>query len=174
MAANQKVIRKTSRAGDVHELMTLVNRLVLLNLNYNLVDPTLAAATTTTKVKTTAGGTYVVDGVLKGKGATDNLWDMSTVASVVTSATQYNIYLLCLDAAGTASVVAGTPASALADVVLPTVPDGKTIIGFLTASLVAGGFTPGTTAVNAAGVTLTPGVPAAYTPLLATSGGVQL
>jgi hypothetical protein len=180
MAASTQMVRLTGRgASDVSLLVKLYNRLALLTLNAALSTATPTAGTTTSRARTTAASTYTIDGIFKAKASTDNLFDLTPLAaSVVGNAAkaQHNIYLLVLDAAGAATVVAGTPADTLAAVTLPAVPDGKCIIGYVNVSVAAGSvFTPGTTALATAGaytVSFGDGFPVQYLPLLTGPSGL--
>lgn len=139
--------------------MLTLSRLVT---NALLATGTVAIGTTKSKVRTTAIATYLVDGALKTKAATDDLWTLSGDDVI---AERYNIYLLYLDAAGAASIAAGTAAAALADVVVPEPEASKSIIGHLVVQTAAATtFEPGTTLLDAAGITATyvNGPPAAY------------
>lgn len=119
----------------------------------------LSIGTTTTKARTNAACDFAVDGNLFQKASTDDLFTLTGAAFGSTSTSQFNKYLLLLDAAGTASVVACTPSVVSADaVVIPDLHatlDGKSLIGVLTIATVNVVFTPATTALNAAGVTAT-------------------
>lgn len=138
------------RFGVNKLVCVLVNRLALLTANVLKGTPVVAIATTTTKVKTTATAGYAIDGAPKSLAATDNFW---TLAGTVLIVGQTNKYLLYVDAAGAASVVEGTPATGTP--VLPFPAQGKCCFGVVAVTCVSAGFTPGTTALNAAGLTVT-------------------
>lgn len=132
------------------------------DLNYHILNgisgnalPALAQGTTATKAKTVNSVNYFSAGVPKTKAGTDDLWTLSGTTVAVSS---FQKYLLLLDAAGTASVQEGVQSTVGASSVkfgqLPA--SGKAIIGILTIATDASHtFVPGTTALNAAGITAT-------------------
>lgn len=115
---------------------------------------------TPASVKSVNTTTYTIDGVFKSKGATDPLWTLTGAAITAGGSGATLHYALCLNAAGTASVVQGpvnqgsttvwTPAPAVSS------PNDIAIVATLKISLAAATvFTPGTTSLTAAGVTAT-------------------
>lgn len=147
-------------------LIVLYNRLVTLLRSQVFftatgpLAPACAIATTTTQAKTTNATFYKVDGTLKSKAATDNLW---TPTGGVLAAGSFRKYLLLLDGSGTASVFSSNDSTVSAAACTwpfgTSIPwDGKGIIGTLTVATDATHtFTPGVgnTALNAAGITST-------------------
>lgn len=116
---------------------------------------TLAIATTKSKVKSTSTLDYMIKGIMYTKAATDNLWTLAGTA--LTSAGGTTRFLLCLDSSGNASVIqASLTSDTYADLPVdsagaPTVcPIGEVKV---VAASVA--FTPGTTLLDAAGITAT-------------------
>lgn len=111
------------------------------------------------KVKTTTNTVqYCIDGQLYEKAATDDLFVFTDTAVQPVSTTAF--YALCLDAAGAATVVNGTPVLTAAitagtdKAVFPLVGLDVCIIGgvkVVTDSTHT--FTPGTTELSAAGIT---------------------
>lgn len=118
------------------------------------VSGAIAIGTTTTKVNLAAAITFLCGGVPTAKGITADLW---TLTGGVLAISSFRKYRLLLDAAGAASVEASSDASTAAACDFATRPtDGKTIIGVVTIGTSgAVTFTPGTTALNAAGITTT-------------------
>lgn len=118
-----------------------------------------AIGTTATKVKTTTNTVqYCIDGQIYEKSATDDLFVFSDVTVQPVSTTCF--YALCLDASGTATIVNGTPvltASITAGTefaYFPEVPDSVCVIGGVKVDTDSTHtFTPGTTALSAAGIT---------------------
>lgn len=143
---------------------------------------------TSTKVKTTNTLTYTVAGVFYSKGATDNFWTLSGTA---VAASSWQKYLLLIDTAGDASVQEGTQSAvAAASVVwtniaaysawapfLTAIGSTKAIAGVLTvATDSTHTFTPGTTALDAAGITATfiDGIDQSILPLIAGPNGTLI
>lgn len=136
--------------------------LLVADVNYQILNclsgnalPAVAVATVTSQAKTVNSVNYFANGVPVTKGATDNLW---TFVGVVVAVSSWNKYLLCLNAAGTASVVPGIQSTVSAAAVqffaLPAA--GVAIIAVATvATDVSHTFTPGTTLLGAAGITTT-------------------
>jgi hypothetical protein len=117
--------------------------------------PVVATATTTSKVKTTNATVVRSAGALVALGATDNYWTLTGGDLAVSS---FRRYLLCTNAAGTASVVASgdsiVSAAACRWSALPAA--GVAILGILTvATDSTHTFTPATTLLGAAGITAT-------------------
>lgn len=133
-------------------------RLFLLADIYSAI--VAARGTTATKAKTTNTAQYSVNGALLIKAATDDLWTFGGAGSTTTVAiSSFQKYNLLLDAAGTASVLEGTQSLvSAAAVVLPTIPAVNTKCIIATLTIATDGshtFIPGTTALNAAGITAT-------------------
>lgn len=62
----------------------------------------------------------------------------------------FNVYVFYIDNAGVITVAMGTPAATLASVIWPNTPQGKAIVGALTANPTTAPFIGGTTALDAA------------------------
>ena len=73
---------------------------------------------------------------------------MPTLVGTIT-ATKFNVFCFYVDSAGTTSVAMGTEGAALANVVFPSFPQGKALIGFIIVTY-ASTFTGGTTALDTA------------------------
>lgn len=149
------------------------------NRNLTLVSAALAMATTAALVKTTAAATFSIDGQLFTKAATDNIPFASQFTSStynpkpgVQAAGTTALYGVFVDAAGTVTFVQGLPvatadlAAGQAALMFPPntgagaapgagLPRGRACLGFVRVAVAAGaaGFIPGTTALNASGVT---------------------
>lgn len=118
----------------------------------------LAEGTNANTYKTVNTITYVVDGVFKSKGATDNV-AFSSGHSVV-AASSSCLFLVCLDGSGnfstaqgkaalTAAVTAGT-----ASLQWPSAPADVAVVGAIRVDTNGSTtFTPGSTDLGAAGVT---------------------
>lgn len=148
-------VTQTGGPAARDEVRQLVNQLAILVTN--AVSSTLSAVaigTTKSKVKTTNTVTYRVNGKSLSKAGTDDLW---TLSGTVVAAVSWQKYLLLLDASGTASIIEGVQSTVAAtSVVLPALPQDKSVIGVLTvATAAATTFTPGTTLLDAAGITAT-------------------
>lgn len=145
--------------------------------NLAFTSGALADSATAAKIKTTATITFTINGVFKSKGATDNIVPSYTGASVYRAPTGvgtaegpftggangstrlYNVYL---DADGNFSVLPGpivdTAALAAGTAALHFAPPqkDKACIGAMRIAVTAGTtFVPGTTALDATGVTTT-------------------
>jgi hypothetical protein len=128
---------------------TSADALKLFMGNELFSDAGVAIGSDAKKVKTAATANYKVDGVFYTKAATDDLWTLS--GTTVTSGNAQK-YLLCLDSAGTASIVEGTQGANAAAVVLPAAPASKCVVGLLLVET-TGDFVPGTTDLSAATIT---------------------
>lgn len=140
--------------------------------NLAFTSGALADSATAAKIKTTATVTFTINGVFKSKTATDNVVPSYTGPSVYGAATNgsftggangstrlYNVYL---DADGNFSVLPGpivdTAALAAGTAALHFAPHqkDKACIGAMRIVLTSGtSFVPGTTALDATGVTTT-------------------
>ncbi len=120
-------------------MATSIRRILRLEMNaliarYNNVanrvlgNPAITDGTTDGKLQNAAID-YSIDGKTYSKAATDDLWDLS--AQTDTIAAQYRAYALYLDAAGTATIGAGSNAAsaALAIAALPAFVTTKCIVG---------------------------------------------
>jgi len=111
--------------------------------NMALSSGGIAIATTKTKVKTANTITYLINGEFKSKAAADPCWDLTGFDC---SNGKYNKCLLYLDSSGNASIGAGTQADSAADVVLPSIPSDKAVVGMVQVHPTGtGDFTGGTT-----------------------------
>lgn len=176
MAGTTKNERLTTHPGsDLRQLAIQFNNLlkdlelVRLTQQYDSLNWVGAAAgsaiaTTTTKAKSVNTVTYAVNGAIKSKAGTDNLWDPTNAAQgsagTVVAASSWQKYLLCLDASGTASVYEGTQSTVSAAAVSFTTkqlpPSTVTVIAVATVATDGSHtFTPGTTAFNGTGITTT-------------------
>lgn len=155
-----------------------------------------AQATTTTQAKTVNATAYTVGGRLFSKAATDNFWTLGSASSAtVVAVNSWQKYLLCVDDTGAATVVEGTQSTVNAASVgwgniaaaqganpknmwaaLISVLNGsRCIFSVLTVATDATHtFTPGTTALNATGITSTfiDGIDSTLFPLMANESGL--
>lgn len=148
-------LRSTTQTASTparDETRVATNNATLMAANAALSAAACATATVTSQAKTTATFTYKVDGVFKTKGATDNFF---TLNGPTFAAGLFQKWYLCVDAAGAAVVIPGTPAATAATVGLPAIPQGSAIAGVLTVANVTNPFIPATTLLGAAGVTAT-------------------
>lgn len=162
MSALSQSGKKTAYQGEIlHAAVALLNRMVIDALGGVSGPAGTAMATNTTGVKTVNSVTYSIDGVFQtAKGATDNFW---TLGGGVLAVNSFRHYLLCIQSGGTALAVASSDASAtalcryVASGTPPTLPwDAAAIISYCTVATDATHtFTPGTTALNATGITAT-------------------
>lgn len=137
------------------ELVKLMADFLYITKNHTgSTAPACARGTTATKAKTTNNTTYICGGAPIAKAATDDLWTLSGTTVAVSS---WQKYLLLLDASGTASIQEGVQSTTSAAAVKMARPAaGQTVIGVITvATNGSTTFIPGTTALNAAGITAT-------------------
>ena len=91
---------------------------------------------------------YCVDGNLASKAAAD----CAAFSGIVTNA-KFNVFVFCVNAAGTFSTLMGTQGDTLADVVFPTIASTLTVVGFAIVNPTGtGNFVGGTTALDDATV----------------------
>jgi hypothetical protein len=94
---------------------------------------------------------FMIDGTMYSKAAAD----MAALAGTVTNA-KFNVFVFCVNAAGTVTTLMGTEAATLGGVVFPTIVDGTAVIGFVIINPTGtGNFVGGTTALDDA--TVAPG-----------------
>jgi len=112
----------------------------------------VAIATTASKVKTAVAVQYLVNGVYCKLAISDNFWTLTGPDIAIGNARKY---LLLVDAAGTASVLASDDRliAAVAQCVFPPIPAGKVCLGVLQIENATNAFVAGTTLLSAAGVT---------------------
>lgn len=128
------------------------------NIRHNFVTGCLDAAvvaegTNAATIKTTNAISFMIDGVLYAKAATDNI--AVTAASVQAVSTKC-MYLVSITAAGAVVVTKGTAVGASENAYLPDLPAGNAPVGAF--RIVTDGvttFTAGTTDIGAAGITET-------------------
>lgn len=101
-------------------------------------------------VKSGASAFYALaNGVLVTKGAAT---DMAALSGTVTNA-KFNVFAFFIDSAGTLTSAMGTEGAALANVVFPPTPQGKTCVGFIVVNPTGtGNFVGGSTALDDATV----------------------
>lgn len=88
-------------------------------------------------------------GVVKGKLVTvDGEVDMPALSGTITAG-KYNVFCFFIDSASTVTSVKGIEGAAIGNVVFPSIPEGKAMIGFLLITY-ASTFTGGTTALDTA------------------------
>lgn len=154
-----------SPAGELEQVRSalnlVVNDLETLRSNRDLISRNrvwsaagVARGTTAAKAKTVNTITYAIDGKILTKAGTDDFW---TLSGSVVAISSWQKYVLLIDAAGAASILAGTASAvSAAAVTLPALPASKAVVGVITvATDGVTTFTPGTTALNAAGITAT-------------------
>jgi hypothetical protein len=149
--------------NEYNTLRAATEALRSATLNRVLADGGAVIATTKSKVRSNATITYTVDGEFKSKASTDDLWTL-TGANLADG--YKRTYLLLLDAAGAASVLASDDVLAAGTVTLPAWPASKAVVGSVTVATAGAAFVPGTTLLDAVTVTDTyfDGVPAAMLP----------
>lgn len=122
------------------------------------VAPGIAKGTASVRPKTANNTTFVADGSPKALAASDDLWDLTTAdqgVGVVPVASFIKYRLLHTGAA--IGVQSSSIAAAAADCEFPAVvPMGSAVLGMITVATDATHtFTPGTTHLDAAGITTT-------------------
>lgn len=130
------------------DAVTAAMRVLLGNRCF--ISGAVAIGGTVAKVKLAAAVDFCIDGQLYHKAITDDLFVHTDLTVQAVSTTK--LYALCLDSAGSGSIIAG-PADGLS---LPIIPDTKCAVGAIKVVTDATHtFTPATTAHNAAGITTT-------------------
>lgn len=179
-----------ARAGMERSTAALANAVTLLDLNRALTAAGTARGTTAAKAKTVNTLTFTIAGAFFSKAGTDDFW---TLSGTVVAAASFQKYLLLIDAAGAASIQQGTQSTISAASVawtsvtatagnvqtghgplITVLNAGKAIVGVLTiATDATHTFTPGTTALNATGITATfaDGIDASLIPLVCNEQG---
>lgn len=175
--------------SQVRASQELVNANTLLDLSQALGAAGCARATTAAKAKTVNSISYNLLGSILTLAGTDNLWTLGTTTSATAvAASSWQKYLLLVDGSQNPFVYEGLQSTVGASSVawtnissyskyagLMTALNGvRAIIGVLTiATNSSTTFTPGTTALNASGVTATfiDGVDQTLIPLIANDYG---
>ena len=107
----------------------------------------LAIGTTKSLVQNANAVDFCINNMAYTKAATDDFFDLSGLAVQAADTTLY--YLMSIDSAGDDQVAVGTTGN------LPAIPSGSCPVGYIKVVTVAVTFTPGTTLLDAAGVTVT-------------------
>ena len=170
----------------------MANAMAALELNCPLTAAGTTTATVTSQAKTANTLTFLIAGVFKSKGATDNFWTLGVAGSnTLVAANSFQKYLLLIDGSGTATVQEGTQSNISAAAVTWTNVSGvspwspllsilnvpKCIVSVLTiATDATHTFTPGTTLFGAAGITatFTDGLDQSLIPLMANQEGLLI
>lgn len=180
----------SARSSQPRAACELANALTLAQLNQIFTAVAAATAGTTTKAKSVNTATFTVGGAFQALAGTDNLWVLgATGAATVVAASSWQKYLLLLDNTPTtpvATVLEGTQSTVSAATVgwnniavgaygpiLAVLNSNRTIISVLTiATDATHTFTPGTTALSAAGITATfaDGMDATLLPVITDAG----
>ena len=155
------------RASAIRAVCAMANAIASATLNRATTAGGVAIGTTPSKVSSTATINYTVGGAPATKAATADLW---TPAGATVGFNMWQKYLLMLDSAGAASVQEGIPSNVSAALVAfpgdnfgwsaivnaANATPGKTIVGSITVKTDGTHtFIPGTTALNATGITTT-------------------
>lgn len=166
----------------------LANLVAAYTLNMSLTAAGITTATVTSKAKTANTLTFLINGVFKSLGASDNFWVLGVALSNTTvQASSWQKYILLVDGSGVATVQEGTQSIVSAATVtwqnigaggyyplLSLLNAGKTVAGVLTiATDSTHTFIPGTTLFGAAGITATfiDGVDQTLLPLIGDATG---
>lgn len=143
---NQR-INQFSNKSDARNLVLVLEKIYKKLGNVALTTPTLAVATTTTKIKSTTDYYGFVGGVLVKKAATDNLITLTTDAN--TTNALFNVVVFTINSSGTITNRYGTQGASLADMTWPVMPADEAVFGILLLNPTGtGNFVGGTTAVN--------------------------
>ena len=117
-------------------------------------DPGIGIGTTKPNIRTNAAVEFVIGGVGFSKASTDDFWTLDG-AALSNSGNDTRGYQLISDNAGTASVQATADATDVASLVWPAAPASRVILGTVTIiNASAGDFTPNTTDLDTAGLTV--------------------
>lgn len=143
---NQR-INQFSNKSDARNLVLVLEKIYKKLGNVALTTPTLAVATTTTKIKSTTDYYGFVGGVLVKKAATDNLITLTTDAN--TTNALFNVVVFTINSSGTITNRYGTQGASLAAMTWPVMPADEAVFGILLLNPTGtGNFVGGTTAVN--------------------------
>lgn len=143
---NQR-INQFSNKSDARNLVLVLEKVYKRLGNVALTTPTLAVATTTTKIKSTTDYYGFVGGVLVKKAATDNLITLTTAAN--TTNALFNVVVFTINSSGTITNRYGTQGASLAAMTWPVMPADEAVFGILLLNPTGtGNFVGGTTAVN--------------------------
>lgn len=125
MAQTPSIANDVSAASNAH-MRTLLGKIqrAFLNRLYNTGAVAISATKTLAKIANTVY--YTVDGNMVKKTTAN----FAVLAGTVVNAT-FNVFALMGDASGTLTTAMGTAGATLADVVFPTVPITKTLLGFI-------------------------------------------
>ncbi len=144
----------------------LANAAAVSSLSRILTSGGAARGTTVAKAKTVNTVTFTVGGTFYSLAATDDFW---TLSGTVVAAASFQKYLLMVDTSGTMSIQEGVQAATAAGVTWTNVSglskyapyfvalgSTKVVVAVLTVATDATHtFTPGSTALNGAGITAT-------------------
>lgn len=115
-------------------------------------------SSSTLKVKIANTVTYLSAGIFKSKTTAEVAFTTTTHnITASTSAVQEACYLLTLDASGTPTLTMGTIASGAGTALLPAVPAGGSVIGYVRVAVAAGAtsFAANSDALSASHLTVT-------------------
>jgi hypothetical protein len=139
--------------NSMSALNTMIDKLqrTKCNLVFNSAGLAIKAASNAL-AKSANAINAIIDGVIISKAAAD----MAALSGAVVPTGSKNVYVFCVDVSGNLTALAGTAATTLAGIVWPTVLDGTAVIGFIIVDNATGSnFTPGTTALDTASLTVT-------------------
>lgn len=122
------------------------------NGNFNLANAVLAEGTNANTIKTTAATSYVINGLLYSKAATDNI---AMTACAVQADLTSCMYLVTIIADGTVTLTKGTEqiTGSGKDLLWPAIPANSAVLGAIKVVNSGGTFTSGTTDLGAGTVT---------------------
>ncbi len=174
------------RASQARGAAELANAIGIYALSRALTAAGVARGTTATKAKIVNTLQFSVGGAQFSKAATDDFW---TLSGTTVQASSWQKYLLLIDSAGAASIQEGTQSIVSAAGVawdgiskvskwapfITTVGTTKAVAAVLTiATDSTHTFVPGTTALNASGITATfaDGIDQSILPLMGNTSGL--
>ena len=136
--------------GRQVRLGTRWNNLVNALANMCMGSAGLAEGTNSGTFQTARAVSYMIDGQMYYKAATDNI---AFTANGIQADSKYRRYLVLIDSSGTVSTVAGTAADTAAAAKWPAVTADRAVLGGVLIRTNGAAFTPGTTDLSAAGIT---------------------
>jgi hypothetical protein len=127
-------VRKNGHRAELDALWAYIACIHMLVGFSTFDDAGIGDGTTAGRLRTNASVDFRVAGLKATKASTDDLWNLS--AETDTTASQYRAYWLYLNAAGTASIAAGSNAASAADALaaLPDIDEAKSVIGVFVAA----------------------------------------
>ena len=144
-----RYVKAISSVGDQNALFPILTNIGdrLSCVGFQTAALRIKGGSASPTVQTNAVWSGIVQGKLVSKASAV---DMPALVGTVTNA-KFNLFMFFIDSAGTVTVAMGTEGATLVAAVPPPIPDGKTVIGYVTINPTGtGNFVGGTTNLDAA------------------------